>query len=86
MFLFTYVPYDLDDVNYFTTTISVPTGTTVKEIAEQYHTDSSTIIELNEEAVVIEDGKYYIVSDTIKVPNFATEKQVSQAKAYTKQQ
>lgn len=78
--------YDLDDVNYFTTTISVPTGTTVKEIAEQYHTDSSTIIELNEEAVVIEDGKYYIVSDTIKVPNFATEKQVSQAKSYTKQQ
>ena len=78
--------YDLDDVNYFTTTISVPTGTTVKEIAEQYHTSSSTIIELNEEAVVIEDGKYYIVSDTIKVPNFATEKQVSQAKAYTKQQ
>lgn len=82
--------YNTEDMEYFTTVISVQTGTTVKTIADLYNTDVATIITLNEDAIVQEDNKYYIISDTIRIPNFATQKDVQAAKAafeaYTKQQ
>ena len=82
--------YSSEDIDYFTTEVKVPTGTTVREIAQQYKTDAATIILLNEGAIYQDNDRYYILSDTIKVPNFATQRDIADAKAahevYTKQQ
>lgn len=73
--------YSLEDIDYFTDKVTVETGTTIKEVANKYKTDSATIIALNEEAIYENDGKYYIISDTLRVPNFATQKEVQEQKS-----
>mgnify|MGYP003309187423 FL=1 len=72
--------YSLEDIDYFTDVVNVDTGTTIKEVASKYKTDSATIIALNEEAIYENNGKYYIISDTLRVPNFSTQKEVEQQK------
>ena len=73
--------YSLEDIDYFTDKVTVETGTTIKEVANKYKTDSATIIALNEEAIYENNGKYYIISDTLRVPNFATQKEVQEQKS-----
>ena len=72
--------YSLEDIDYFTDVVNVDTGTTIKEVASKYQTDSATIIALNEEAIYENNGKYYIISDTLRVPNFSTQKEVQEQK------
>lgn len=74
--------YNLDDFDYFTNAITVEEGKSVKDIAEEYGTDVATIIALNQDAIVMYEGSYFIISSEINVPNFATEGQILQAKSY----
>lgn len=74
--------YNIDDFDYFTNAITVEEGKSVKDIAEEYGTDVATIIALNQDAIVMYEGSYYIISSEINVPNFATEGQILQAKSY----
>ena len=80
--------YSAEDIDYFTDEVNFETGTTIKDVANQYNTDSATIIALNDGAIYENKGTYYIISDTLRVPNFATQYEVEQQKtaslSYTK--
>ncbi len=86
------IPYEFssEDYEYATNVINVPTGVTIREIAQEYDTDAATIIRLNEDSVVQNGGSYFIITDTVNVPNFATPSEIRQAKeadqAYSKRQ
>lgn len=86
------IPYEFtsEDYKYATTEVHVPTGKTLREIAQEYHTDVATIIRLNEDNVIQSQGDYYVITDTVRVPNFATPSQIKEAReadlAYLKRQ
>ena len=86
------IPYEFtsEDYKYATTEVHVPTGKTLREIAQEYHTDVATIIRLNEDNVIQSQGNYYVITDTVRVPNFATPSQIKEAReadlAYSKRQ
>mgnify|MGYP003291563472 CR=1 FL=1 len=86
------IPYEFtsEDYKYATTEVQVPTGKTLREIAQEYHTDVATIIRLNEDNVIQSQGNYYVITDTVRVPNFATPSQIKEAReadlAYSKRQ
>ena len=86
------IPYEVtsEDYKYATTEVHVPTGKTLREIAQEYHTDVATIIRLNEDNVIQSQGNYYVITDTVRVPNFATPSQIKEAReadlAYSKRQ
>lgn len=86
------IPYEFtsEDYKYATTEVQVPTGKTLREIAQEYHTDVATIIRLNEDNVIQSHGNYYVITDTVRVPNFATPSQIKEAReadlAYSKRQ
>ena len=86
------VPYEFtsEDIEYATNVVSVPTGMTIREIAQQYNTDAATIIRLNEDNVIQSQGNYYVITNSVRVPNFATPNEIKDAResdlAYTKRQ
>ena len=86
------IPYEFtsEDFKYATLEVQVPTGKTLRQIAQEYHTDVATLIRLNEDNVIQSSGNYYVISDTVVVPNFATPSQIREARdadqAYTKRQ
>lgn len=86
------IPYEFtsEDYEYATVEVNVPTGKTLREIAQEYHTDVATIIRLNEDNVIQSQGNYYVITDTVRVPNFATPSQIKEAReadlAYSKRQ
>ena len=86
------IPYEFtsEDYEYATTEVQVPTGKTLREIAQEYNTDVATIIRLNEDNVIQSQGNYYVITDTVRVPNFATPSQIKEAReadlAYSKRQ
>lgn len=74
-----YIPYNIkkSDLKYATTTVSYTEGMSLQEVAEEYSTTISSLYTLNEEA--IEDG--VVLSDTIIVPTFASQKEINQKKS-----
>ena len=86
------IPYEFtsEDYEYATTEVQVPTGKTLREIAQEYNTDVATIIRLNEDNVIQSQGNYYVITDTVRVPHFATPSQIKEAReadlAYSKRQ
>lgn len=86
------IPYEFtsEDYEYATTEVQVPTGKTLREIAQEYNTDVATIIRLNEDNVIQSQGNYYVITETVRVPNFATPSQIKEAReanlAYSKRQ
>ena len=86
------IPYEFtsEDYKYATIEVQVPTGKTLREIAQEYNTDVATIIRLNEDNVIQSQGNYYVITDTVRVPNFATPSQIKEAReadlAYSKRQ
>ena len=86
------IPYEFtsEDYEYASTEVQVPTGKTLREIAQEYNTDVATIIRLNEDNVIQSQGNYYVITDTVRVPNFATPSQIKEAReadlAYSKRQ
>ena len=86
------IPYEFtsEDYKYATIEVQVPTGKTLREVAQEYDTDVATIIRLNEDNVIQSQGNYYVITDTVRVPNFATPSQIKEAReadlAYSKRQ
>lgn len=80
------IPYKIseDDLKYYTYTEVFPEKTSLEEFASIYETDSKTLHILNEEAIVFENGKYHVISDSLTVPNFITQDELSAKKAKTK--
>lgn len=70
---------DPEDIKYYTQSVKVE-GRSLSQIAGEYDTTVNTLMTLNESA--IEDGM--IISDTILVPNFITQKELKEAKGQTK--
>ena len=86
------IPYEFTSENYkyATMEVSVPTGKTLRQVAQEYHTDVATLIRLNEDNVIQSQGHYYVITDTVRVPNFATPNEIKEAReadlAYSKRQ
>lgn len=82
------IPYhiDKDDLKYATTSVSYEHPTSLSDFAAEHSTTAESITKLNPEAV--DNG--FIVSDTVLVPNFASQaeikvqKEMAAAKAYSK--
>ncbi len=75
------VPYRVpaEDLPYYSTTVDTA-GKTVSELAEEYETDSNTLILLNNGAIQIEDGNEFILTNEIVVPVFRTKEEVNEMK------
>lgn len=68
------IPYTIDKTNLDNYTTTVYTnGMSIKDIANLYSTDEDTIIRLNKDAVEMVNGKTYILTQEIVVPNFNKE-------------
>ena len=79
-----YIPYNIaaEDLKYATDVIEYQPGTDLNDILTKYHTTKQSIVDLNKEAY--QDGE--IISDTILVPNFKSQKEINEQKevsAYT---
>lgn len=68
------IPYIIDKGNLenYTTTIHT-NNMSIKEIAKLYSTDEDTLIRLNKDAIEVVNGKTYILTQEIVVPNFNKE-------------
>ena len=77
-----YLCYSIDpeDIEYYTQSVDV-SGKTASQLAREYDTREKTLYTINNGNIVKnEDGTYTITSDTILVPNFITQKELSEAK------
>ena len=68
-----------EDLKYYTSQV-ITEGRSLKDIAELCETDLKTLYNLNEEAIEIIDGAYYLSSETITVPIFRTKEEVNELK------
>ena len=80
------IPYKVSesDLKYYTYTEEFPESTSLEEFASMYETDAKTLYTLNEESIVLENGKYYVKSDNLTVPKFITKDELSAKKEKTK--
>lgn len=76
------LPYEINsqDFKYYTQAINIK-DRSIYEIAKEYETDLKTICSLNKDAIEEINNVYYIMSDTIYVPNFISLKELSQLKS-----
>lgn len=74
-----YIPYDIesDELQYATNSVVYPMGMSIEDFASKYSTITSSLVALNEEAII--DG--IVVSDTLLVPNFASQEEIKERKA-----
>lgn len=76
-----HIPYyiEKEDLEYATESVWYSNSTSLYDIAEQYSTTPESIITLNEESY--DDG--VIISDTILVPNFNSQREIKETKSST---
>lgn len=81
------IPYKVEkeDLKYYTYTEKYPENTSLEEFAEMYNTDVKTLVRLNEEAIIEENGTYYVESSTLVVPKFISQEELETKKEKTKQ-
>ena len=75
------IPYTIskDNIEYYTEIVKVY-NYTIERMAELYETDVDTLVRLNPEAIEYIDGHYFILSDTIAVPNFISKADLAEIK------
>ena len=80
------IPYYIsdNDLKYYTTSINSKEYDTLEDLAKAFNTDVRTIYALNMECFERIDGKYYQISDTLFVPVFPTQQEVSKLKLLKK--
>lgn len=80
------IPYYISDsdLKYYTTSINSKEYDTLEDLAKAFNTDVRTIYALNTECFERIDGKYYQISDTLFVPVFPTQQEVSKLKLLKK--
>ena len=77
-----WIPYTIDreDLEYYTENVKIE-NYSLEELAKRYETDIETLWELNKEAIVkTGDNTYYVLSDSLLVPHFATKQEVQERK------
>ena len=77
------IPYivEEDELKYYTESIEYNLSTSLEEIAEMYGTDVRTLYSINTEALESYGDSYVVMSDTILVPTFPTQREVNEQKA-----
>lgn len=75
------LPYEVqkEDLKYYTISANVE-DSSIYNLAEQYNTTTETIYNLNRESIIIKNGNYYILSDSLKMPKFITENEKNSLK------
>lgn len=77
------IPYHIpkDELYLFTDPKPYDNTMSLSEYANQYETTAESLIKLNEEAIVKKENNYYVISETLMVPNY---KPYQEVKAQTK--
>ncbi|MDO4996297.1 MAG: LysM peptidoglycan-binding domain-containing protein [Bacilli bacterium] len=77
------LPYEVQkaDIEYYTSTVSVKNNS-IYDLASKYSTTTETIYNLNREAIIRKNGTYYVMSDSLKMPNFIDKNELETIKNY----
>lgn len=77
------LPYEVEkiDLEYYTNTVDTK-DTSIYDLAKEYNTTTETIYNLNREAIISKNGTYYVMSDSLKMPNFIDKKELETIKKY----
>ena len=77
------LPYEVQkrDIEYYTSTVPVKDNS-IYDLASKYSTTTETIYNLNREAIIRKDGTYYVMSDSLKMPNFIDKNELETIKNY----
>lgn len=75
------LPYEVqkEDLKYYTISANVE-DSSIYNLAEQYNTTTETIYNLNRESIIIKNGNYYVLSNSLKMPKFITENEKNSLK------
>lgn len=75
------LPYEVqkEDLKYYTISTNVE-DSSIYNLAEQYNTTTETIYNLNRESIIIKNGNYYVLSNSLKMPKFITENEKNSLK------
>ena len=76
------IPYFIssDDLEYMTSSCEFSKGGSLKDFATAHETDIETLIQLNPEAIIENDNHYFVLSDSIVVPEFMTREELKAEK------
>ncbi len=84
------IPYviDKEDLSYYTSSKNLPDGMTLSTFASMNNTDIDTLLRLNPEAIEVnnkdpENTTYYVLSDSLTVPDFISKSEYKSLKAQT---
>ena len=87
------IPYviDKEDLSYYTSSKNLPDGMTLSTFASMNNTDIDTLLRLNPEAIEaievnnkdLENTTYYVLSDSLTVPDFISKSEYKSLKAQT---
>ena len=77
------LPYEVQkaDIEYYTKSVKVKNNS-IYDLADKYNTTTETIYNLNREAIISKNGTYYVMSDSLKMPNFIDKKELETVKNY----
>lgn len=84
------IPYviDKEDLSYYTSSKNLPDGMSLATFASMNNTDIDTLLRLNPEAIEVnnkdpENTTYYVLSDSLTVPDFISKSEYKSLKAQT---
>lgn len=84
------IPYviDKEDLSYYTSSKNLPDGMLLSAFASMNNTDIDTLLRLNPEAIEVdnkdpENITYYVLSDSLTVPDFISKSEYKSLKAQT---
>lgn len=84
------IPYviDKEDLSYYTSSKNLPDGMALSTFASMNNTDIDTLLRLNPEAIEVdnkdpENTTYFVVSDSLTVPDFISKSEYKSLKAQT---
>lgn len=84
------IPYviDKEDLSYYTSSKNLPDGMLLSAFASMNNTDIDTLLRLNPEAIEVdnkdpENTTYYVLSDSLTVPDFISKSEYKSLKAQT---
>ncbi len=76
------LPYKIpnSELEYYTYSVPYDRNISLEEFALLYDTSASDLMALNEEAIILNNGTYIVLSDYLNVPNFITKDELAAKK------
>ena len=74
------LPYKIsfNDLDYYTSAVSFDNTISLEEFAHTYETTIADLITLNQNAIIVNNGRYIVLTNSLNVPNFITKKELAQ--------